>query len=211
MENHPLGLSIRHVSKSYTNGRSAGAVQALKECIAGDSSRHVWAAGPNGAGKSTLMRTLATLQEPDEGQLFLGDIDIQPEGTVRRHWATSPGIRRLPQSQCRGTARLFAVLKGNMGRAAEKRNRPRHYSDKRIVKAQAEAGGLLRRHAATLWRGGGLTGQPQPVNRQRANGSDLAERVRFLNLFSELGKNGSDPFHAYCGRCLGAMYEHGHH
>ncbi len=32
--------------------------------------------GPNGAGKSTLMRILATLQEPDEGSIRFGDIDV---------------------------------------------------------------------------------------------------------------------------------------
>ena len=38
--------------------------------------------GPNGAGKSTLMRTIATLQEADSGQIRLGDLDVlknQPE------------------------------------------------------------------------------------------------------------------------------------
>ena len=32
--------------------------------------------GPNGAGKSSLMRTIATLQSPDQGSLTFGDIDI---------------------------------------------------------------------------------------------------------------------------------------
>ena len=32
--------------------------------------------GPNGAGKSSLMRTLATLQEVDNGTAYLGEIDI---------------------------------------------------------------------------------------------------------------------------------------
>jgi len=32
--------------------------------------------GPNGAGKSSLMRTLATLQDPDSGQIHLDGIDV---------------------------------------------------------------------------------------------------------------------------------------
>ena len=32
--------------------------------------------GANGAGKSTLMRILATLQEPDQGEVYLDTIDV---------------------------------------------------------------------------------------------------------------------------------------
>ena len=35
--------------------------------------------GPNGAGKSTLMRTIATLQEPDSGSIYLGALDVLRE------------------------------------------------------------------------------------------------------------------------------------
>ena len=71
MENHPFGLSIRNVSKRYANG-----VQALNNISLDIPPGMYGLLGPNGAGKSTLMRTLATLQEPDEGQIFLGDIDV---------------------------------------------------------------------------------------------------------------------------------------
>jgi len=35
--------------------------------------------GPNGAGKSTLMRTIATLQEADEGTISFNGIDVLKE------------------------------------------------------------------------------------------------------------------------------------
>jgi ABC-2 type transport system ATP-binding protein len=69
MENH-MGLSIRNVSKRYANG-----VQALNKVSLDIPPGMYGLLGPNGAGKSTLMRTLATLQEPDQGQVFLGDLD----------------------------------------------------------------------------------------------------------------------------------------
>ena len=54
--------------------------------------------GPNGAGKTTLMRAVATLSEPDEGQIFFGDLDVRND---ERRGPPTPrlpaaGVRRLP-------------------------------------------------------------------------------------------------------------------
>ena len=57
-----MELRIRNLSKSYANG-----VQALKNITLTIPRGMFGLLGPNGAGKSTLMRTIATLQEPDEG------------------------------------------------------------------------------------------------------------------------------------------------
>jgi ABC-type sugar transport system ATPase subunit len=73
MESH-----IRDVSKTYSNG-----VQALKDVTLTISAGMYGLLGHNGAGKSTLMRILATLQEPDEGSIRLGDttaVFSAPEG-----------------------------------------------------------------------------------------------------------------------------------
>ena len=32
--------------------------------------------GPNGTGKSSLMRTIATIQSPDDGEIFFNDINV---------------------------------------------------------------------------------------------------------------------------------------
>ena len=66
-----MELTIRNISKSYPNG-----VQALHNVSLTIPAGMYGLLGPNGAGKSTLMRILATLQEPDQGEIYLGDIDV---------------------------------------------------------------------------------------------------------------------------------------
>src|SRR5690242_14161738 len=87
MGKHPLNLSIRNVSKRYANG-----VQALHDVSLDIPPGMYGLLGPNGAGKSTLMRTLATLQEPDEGQIWLGDINV-----VHQKDAVRQTLGYLPQ------------------------------------------------------------------------------------------------------------------
>ena len=66
-----MELHIRDVSKTYPNG-----VQALKDVTLTIPAGMDGLLGPDGSGTSTLMRTIATLQEPDEGCMRLGDIDV---------------------------------------------------------------------------------------------------------------------------------------
>ena len=66
-----MELRIEGLSKSYPNG-----VRALDNVSLTIPPGMYGLLGPNGAGKSTLMRTIATLQEPDTGQIHLGDIDV---------------------------------------------------------------------------------------------------------------------------------------
>src|SRR5262245_21320363 len=76
-----MELKISNLSKTYKNG-----VKALDNVSLTIPRGMYGLLGPNGAGKSTLMRTLATLQEPDSGTAFLGEIDVlrQKEEVRRR-------------------------------------------------------------------------------------------------------------------------------
>ena len=56
--------------------RRRGGVQALKNLTLTIPAGMYGLLGPNGAGRSTLMRMLATLQEPDEGSIRFGEIDV---------------------------------------------------------------------------------------------------------------------------------------
>ncbi len=75
-----LALTITGLSKTYPNG-----VKALKNLSLTIGNNMFGLLGPNGAGKSTLMRTVATLQDPDSGTIFLDGIDVLKEkNTIRK-------------------------------------------------------------------------------------------------------------------------------
>lgn len=65
-----MTVKINNLSKTYPNG-----VKALDNLTLEINQGMFGLLGPNGAGKSSLMRTLATLQNPDAGNVF-EDIDI---------------------------------------------------------------------------------------------------------------------------------------
>ncbi|MCL4115665.1 UNVERIFIED_CONTAM: hypothetical protein GTU68_004796 [Idotea baltica] len=70
--------------------------------------------GPNGAGKSTLMRTIATLQDADEGSIMLNDINVQTQKKeVRKVMGYLPQQFGLyPKISAYDLLHHFAILKG---------------------------------------------------------------------------------------------------
>jgi len=66
-----MKLSIRNLSKTYRNG-----VKALDRVNLEIGTGMFGLLGPNGAGKSSLMRTIATIQSPDDGEIFFNDINV---------------------------------------------------------------------------------------------------------------------------------------
>ena len=188
MENSQFSLSIRNVSKTYANG-----VQALNN-ISLDISRGMYGLlGPNGAGKSTLMRTLATLQDPDEGDIFLGEIDIlEQKDEVRQTLGYLPQEFGLyPKAKAEDLLDYFAVLKGITNRASRKEVveallKQTNLWEKRRQKLGGFSGGMKQRFGVAV----ALLGNPKlMIVDEPTAGLDPAERVRFLNLLSELGEN----------------------
>src|SRR4028118_911131 len=112
-----MNLEITNLSKTYPNG-----VQALKNVTLTIPNGMYGLLGPNGAGKSTLMRILATLQEPDEGSVRLGEIDvISQKDEVRKTLGYLPqefGV--FPKVSAESLLDHFALLKGIGDRRARK-------------------------------------------------------------------------------------------
>jgi ABC-type multidrug transport system ATPase subunit len=183
-----MELQIRGVSKTYPNG-----VQALRDVTLTIPAGMYGLLGPNGAGKSTLMRILATLQEPDEGSIRLGDLDV-----VRQKDAVRQTLGYLPQEfgvypkvSAEQLLDHFAILKGipdkrSRGQVVEALLRQTNLWEVRKQKLGGYSGGMRQRFGVAV----ALLGNPRLlIVDEPTAGLDPAERVRFLNLLSELGEN----------------------
>ena len=183
-----MELQIRDVSKTYPNG-----VQALKDVSLTIPAGMYGLLGPNGAGKSTLMRILATLQEPDSGTIRLGEIDVVREkDRVRQTLGYLPqefGV--YPKVSAEELLEHFAILKGIADRKARREVveallRQTNLWDVRKQKLGGYSGGMRQRFGVAV----ALLGNPRLlIVDEPTAGLDPAERVRFLNLLSELGEN----------------------
>lgn len=182
-----MELKITNLSKTYKNG-----VKALDNVSLTIPRGMYGLLGPNGAGKSTLMRTLATLQEPDSGSAFLGEIDVlRQKDEVRRRLGYLPqefGV--YPRISAQDMLSHLALLKG-MTNARER---------KEIVGAMLQRCNLyeVRKKALTGFSGGmrqrfgiaqALIGNPQLlIADEPTAGLDPGERNRFYNLLAEVGE-----------------------
>jgi ABC-type multidrug transport system ATPase subunit len=183
-----MELQIRKLSKTYANG-----VTALKDITLTIPEGMYGLLGPNGAGKSTLMRTIATLQEPDAGSIRLGDLDVLAERVrVRETLGYLPqefGV--YPNATAERLLEHFAVLKGLTERRARREVveallRLTNLYDVRKKKLGGYSGGMRQRFGVAV----ALLGDPKLIIVDEPTaGLDPAERVRFLNLLSEIGQS----------------------
>jgi ABC-2 type transport system ATP-binding protein len=180
-------LVVQDLRKTYPNGVAALAGVSL------DIPPGLFGLlGPNGAGKSTLMRILATLQEADSGSARLGTLDVLREpDAVRRTLGYLPQEFGLyPQARAEEMLDHFAVLKG-VTRTRERRALVRalleqtNLWDARHRRLGGFSGGMRQRFGIAV----ALIGEPRLIIVDEPTaGLDPEERVRFLNLLSELGE-----------------------
>ena len=117
-ESHTMNkLTITNLSKTYPNG-----VKALDNVSLEIENGMFGLLGPNGAGKSSLMRTLATLQEADEGGAMLNDINIfqNPEELRRTLGYLPQEFGVYPKITAEQVLDHIAILKG-VSRASERK------------------------------------------------------------------------------------------
>ncbi len=183
-----MSLTITGLSKTYPNG-----VQALKNISLTIGNNMFGLLGPNGAGKSTLMRTIATLQEPDSGSITLDNIDVlKQKDAVRQTLGYLPqefGV--YPKMSALDLLSHLAVMKGITVPGERKE----------IVEALLHQTNLweFRKKALSTYSGGmkqrfgiaqALLGKPRLIIVDEPTaGLDPAERNRFLNLLSSIGRD----------------------
>ena len=183
-----MHLTIRDLSKTYPNG-----TQALKDVSLDVPPGMFGLLGRNGAGKSTLMRILATLQEPDEGSVRLGEIDVlRDKEKVRETLGYLPqSFGFHPRVSAERLLDHFAVLKGLVDPGARRDVvdsllRRTNLWDVRRQRLGTFSGGMRQRFGVAV----ALLGNPRLIIVDEPTaGLDPEERVRFLNLLSEIGED----------------------
>lgn len=186
-QNHiTMNLAINSLNKTYGNG-----VKALNNLNLEINQGMFGLLGPNGAGKSSLMRTIATLQNADSGQVSFGDIDI-----LQNPMALREVLGYLPQSfgvypkvSAEKLLNYFAILKG----ITAKKERHRlidhvlelvNLDDVRKKAVSGYSGGMKQRFGIAQL----LLNDPKLIIvDEPTSGLDPSERNRFLNVLREVG------------------------
>ncbi len=182
-----MQLKIENLSKTYSNG-----VKALNNVSLTINQGMFGLLGPNGAGKSSLMRTISTLQEADQGSIYLDDLDVLKEKeSVRRLLGYLPqdfGV--YPKINAEEMLTHIASLKGINGSERKESvgallQRVNLYKDRK-KNLGTYSGGMKQRFGIAQ----ALLGNPKLIIVDEPTaGLDPAERNRFYNLLSEIGDN----------------------
>ena len=183
-----MALTITGLSKTYPNG-----VKALKNVSLSIGNNMFGLLGPNGAGKSTLMRTIATLQEPDSGSINFDGVDVlsQPN-EIRKVLGYLPqefGV--YPKMSANDMLQHLAVMKG-VTSAKERKEmvdtllQQTNLWDARKKALSTFSGGMKQRFGIAQ----ALLANPRLlIVDEPTAGLDPAERNRFLNLLSSIGRD----------------------
>jgi ABC-2 type transport system ATP-binding protein len=183
-----MELLIKNLSKTYANG-----VKALNDISLTIPQGMFGLLSPNGAGKSTLMRTIATLQDPDSGTIFLDDINvIEDKQAVRERLGYLPQDFGLyPRINAEVMLDHIAQMKGIGSKSDRKAlvetllHKVNLYKDRKKGLGTF-SGGMRQRFGIAQ----ALVGSPSLIIVDEPTaGLDPSERNRFYNLLSEIGEN----------------------
>jgi ABC-2 type transport system ATP-binding protein len=183
-----LALTISNLSKTYPNG-----VRALKNLSLTIGNNMFGLLGPNGSGKSSLMRTIATLQDPDSGSIMLDGLDVlKQKDEVRKVLGYLPqefGV--YPKMSAVDMLNHLAILKGITSSGERKEMveallNQTNLWDVRKKALSGYSGGMKQRFGIAQ----ALLANPKLIIVDEPTaGLDPAERNRFLNLLSSIGRD----------------------
>jgi ABC-2 type transport system ATP-binding protein len=181
-------LTIQNLSKTYPGG-----VRALRGISLEIPTGMFGLVGPNGAGKSTLMKILATLLEPDEGTAQLDGLNLVEQkdetrkilGYLPQEFGVYPKMRAIDLLE------HLAVMKGitngkERKEIVESLLQQTNLWDSRKKPLGGYSGGMKQRFGIAQ----ALLANPKLIIVDEPTaGLDPAERNRFLNLLSGIGRN----------------------
>ena len=183
-----MKLSIKNISKTYPNG-----IEALKNVNLEIGNGMFGLLGPNGAGKSTLMRTIAALQDSDEGTITVGEIDVSKDKqSLREILGYLPqefGV--YPKISANDLLDHLAVMKGIIDSKQRKEVVESLLHQTNLWEAKDRklgtfSGGMKQRFGIAQ----ALIGDPKLIIVDEPTaGLDPMGRNRFHNLLSEIGEN----------------------
>ena len=183
-----MELSINNLSKTYANG-----VVALDDVSLGIPTGLFGLLGPNGAGKSTLMRTVATLQEADSGEITFEGIDVlRQKSKIKKVLGYLPqDFGFYPKDTGYNLLDHFTMLKGLKDKKERKLKveellKRVNLWNERKQRLGTYSNGMRQRFGIAQ----ALIGNPKLIIVDEPTaGLDPEERVRFHNLLSEIGEN----------------------
>lgn len=180
-------LSIRNLTKTYANG-----TVALDQVNLEVPRGLFGLLGPNGAGKSTLMRTIATLQRPDAGQVEFEGIDVLKDPHAMRcvlgYLPQEFGV--YPRVGAESLLNHLALLKGITNQTERRASVQALLQQTNLWEVRKKAvagfsGGMRQRFGVAQ----ALLGSPKLlIVDEPTAGLDPAERQRFLDLICEVGE-----------------------
>ncbi|MEO0836863.1 MAG: ABC transporter ATP-binding protein [Cyanobacteria bacterium J06642_3] len=181
-------LEIKGLSKTYSNG-----IKAIDNISLRIDCGIFGLLGANGAGKSSLMRTLATLQDADLGEIRLDGIDILKNPSQARtmlgYLPQDFGV--YPQVSAEDLLNQLAVFKG-FTNTKQRQEIVAHQLElvnlytQRKQKLGTFSGGMRQRFGIAQ----ALLGSPKLiVVDEPTAGLDPTERIRFQNLLAEISRD----------------------
>jgi ABC-2 type transport system ATP-binding protein len=181
-------LTIKNLSKTYSNG-----VKAIDEINLSLEKGMFGLLGPNGAGKSSLMRTIATLQQPDNGSIIFDGINVlkNPQDLRLKLGYLPQDFDVYPRISAIDLLDHMAVLKGLTNKKERKKAvegllYQTNLWDARKKAVSSFSGGMKQRFGIAQ----ALLGDPQLIIVDEPTaGLDPEERNRFHNLLSDIGEN----------------------
>lgn len=183
-----MKLVISELTKTYNNS-----VKAIDNLNLEIETGMFGLLGPNGAGKSSLMRTIATLQNPDSGNIFFNEINVlQDQMNLRKILGYLPqdfGV--YPKVSAEELLDYIAILKGisskkDRNKIVEEVLHLTNLFEVRKKYVSGYSGGMKQRFgiAQLLLNNPKLIIVDEPTA-----GLDPEERNRFLNVLREIGTN----------------------